>query len=63
MQRKLINFDEAVERYGFKRWGLRWMIRKRAIPFLKIRRRIYFDVVKTDAWADKHSVDVNPNNQ
>ena len=62
MQKKMINFEEAVNRYGFKPWGLRWMIRKRAIPFLKIRRRIYFDVVKTDAWVDKHSVDVNPDN-
>lgn len=58
MQRTMINFKEAVEKYGFKPWGLRWMVRKRLIPFVKIGRRIYFIVEKVDLWLEKHSVDV-----
>jgi len=56
---KLITFNEVLERYKFKKWGLRHLMRNRAIPLVKIgtgRGRIYFDPKDLDDWINQNKI-------
>ena len=55
-EEKLLDFKTVVERYHFKPWGLRWRIRLRQIPFVKLGRSIYFDPDDLEAWIEKHKI-------
>jgi predicted DNA-binding transcriptional regulator AlpA len=54
--KRLLNFNEVVEKFSFKPWGLRWRIRLRQIPFVKIGRSIYFDPLDLEEWIEKHKI-------
>lgn len=56
MQKRLLNFKEVVEKYSFKPWGLRWRIRIRAIPFVKLGKSIFFDPEDLEKWIRQHKV-------
>lgn len=56
---KLLTFDEVLERYKFKYWGLKNLVRKRAVPFVRVgvgRGRIFFDPSDLDIWIEKNKV-------
>lgn len=43
-EEKLLTFNEVVDRYKFRPDSLRWLIRTRQIPIVRIgKKRIYFD--------------------
>lgn len=50
MTKKLLNFKEVCRLYSFTPNGLRWLIRCKSIPFVKVRARIYFDPADLDIW-------------
>lgn len=59
MCKRLLNFKEVVQRYSFKPWGLRWLIRTRAIPIVRIgtgRGRIYFDPEDLERWKNNRKI-------
>jgi hypothetical protein len=53
-KRNIITFDELCERYPFKPWTVREYCSQQRIPHLKVGRRVYFDVLKIEAWLEKH---------
>jgi len=56
-EEKLLTFDDVIERYKFKVHGLRWLIRTRQIPIVKIgKKRIYFDPEQLEDWKKKQSL-------
>jgi len=58
---KLLTFDEVVERYKIKKWGLRHLIRQRTIPIVRIgtgRGRIYFDPTDLDNWINENKIKI-----
>ena len=62
-EEKLLDFKTVVDRYHFKPWGLRHLIRNRAIPIVKIsasggRGRIYFDPIELEKWIDDRKISV-----
>lgn len=59
----LIDSQELLRRYpALKSKGknpfyrLQWLTRSRAIPLVKIRRRIYFDPAEIDAWIESQKI-------
>jgi len=62
-EEKLLDFKTVVDRYHFKPWGLRHLIRNRAIPLVKIstdggRGRIFFDPKELDRWIEERKIPV-----
>lgn len=55
--RKLLTSREVCRLYGFTKWGLQHLVRKRRIPIVKIGRRIYFDPKKLDSWVEEHEIE------
>ncbi|MDA2920645.1 helix-turn-helix domain-containing protein [Desulfobacterota bacterium AH_259_B03_O07] len=58
-EKKLLNFQDVVEIYSIKPLGLRWLIRTRQIPFVRLgtgRGRIYYDPVDLDSWIKKSKI-------
>jgi len=43
---------------ALKHWGIRWLIRTRQIPIVKIGRRIFFDPEDISAWIEDHKIPV-----
>ena len=56
---KLWDMNELLKNYKvLKLWGVRFLIRQRAIPMVKIGRRIYFVPEDIEAWIKQHKVPV-----
>ena len=56
-EEKLWDIHQLLERYpAFKHWGVRWLIRNRKIPLVRIGRRIYFDPNDIEAWKDSNKI-------
>jgi predicted DNA-binding transcriptional regulator AlpA len=55
LKRKLLDIDDLVEAYGFKRWTIRTYCSQRKIPHIKIGRRVFFDPVSIEAWIQEHT--------
>jgi hypothetical protein len=60
MEKRLLDFNEVVKRYSFKPWGLRWLMRTRAIDgMVRVgngRGRIYFDPIVLEQWIKRHTI-------
>ncbi len=59
MCKRLLDFKEVVRRYSFKPWGLRWLIRTRQIPLVRLgtgRGKIYFDLQDLEQWIESHKI-------
>lgn len=54
--KRLLNFHDVVDKFSIKPWGLRWRIRLRQIPFVKIGRSIYFDPLDLEHWIETHKI-------
>lgn len=58
-QERLLNFNDVVVRYKFSPHSLRWLIRTRQIPIVRIgKKRIYFDPEDLGRWISKGKVPV-----
>lgn len=55
MQELLWNFEETRKQIKKSEHGLRWLIRRRAIP-LRIGNRIYFQPEEIRKWVLEHSI-------
>ena len=60
---RLIDSHELLRRYPAlasrgknKLNRLHWLIRNRAIPLVKLKRRIYFDPADIDAWLESQKI-------
>ena len=58
-EERLLTFEDVVEQYHFKPHGLRWLIRTRQIPIVRIgKKRIYFDPDDLSKWVHERKVPV-----
>lgn len=62
---KLIDSQELLRRYPAlagkgknKFYRLQWLTRSRAIPLVKIGRRIYFDPQEINSWIEAQKIPV-----
>ena len=54
---KLWNLNQLLEHYpAFKEHGIRWQIRLRKIPIVRIGRRIYFDPMEINRWIEGNKI-------
>lgn len=59
---KLLDFKTVCERYHFTSNALRWLLRYRRIPFVRIGRgrgRIYFDPEDLRNWIEENKIKAN----
>ncbi len=56
MQELLWNFEETRKQIKKSEHGMRWLIRKRAIPLVRIQNRIYFRPDEIIKWIDNNSI-------
>ena len=56
MQELLWDFEETRKQIKKSEHGLRWLIRNRAIPIVKIGNRIYFQPEEIRKWVLEHSI-------
>ncbi len=53
----LWDFEQTRKKLQKTRWGLRWLIRTRQIPIVRIGRgRIYFDPREIEAWINRNKI-------
>jgi len=56
MEQLLWDFNETRKQIKRSEYGMRWLIRQRAIPIVKIGNRIYFRPEEIRDWIKKHSI-------
>ena len=57
MRERLWDLNMLLENYpALKPWGVRWLIRKRRIPLVKLGRRIYFDPIEIETWIESQKI-------
>jgi len=56
MEQLLWDFEETRKQIKRSEHGMRWLIRQRAIPIIKIGNRIYFSPEEIKEWIKKHSI-------
>ncbi len=62
MAEQLLDLHQLVEKYpALKIWGVRWLIRNRRIPIVRIGRRIFFDPQDVSTWIDEHKIKCTDN--
>jgi len=56
---QLWDLKQLLKHYpAFKEWGVRWLIRNRRIPIVRIgSRRIFFDPEDIKNWIDSQKVE------
>lgn len=60
MKTRLLNVKEAAEYTGLKPGTFYNLICRREIPYVKLRRRVFFEKADLDLWIDRSKVEVNP---
>ena len=54
----LWDIHQLLENYpAFKEHGIRWLIRTRKIPMVKIGKRIYFQPSAIFSWVEKQKLE------
>lgn len=54
---KLWDIHQLVKNYPcFTHWGVRYLLRERRIPFVRIGSRLYFDPVDIADWIKEKKV-------
>lgn len=56
MTELLWDFETARKKLGKSVHGMRWLIRKRGVPLVRIQNRIYFSPSAIQKWIDQNSV-------
>ena len=59
----LWDFEETRKQIKKSVHGMRWLIRQRAIPLVRIGNRIYFRPDEIKKWIDEHSIPTRENNK
>jgi len=55
---QLWNLNQLLEHYpGLSYHGVRWLIRNRRIPIIKIGKRIYFDPQEVEIWKNSQKIE------
>ncbi|MGH7801041.1 MAG: hypothetical protein ACREOW_10515 [Thermodesulfobacteriota bacterium] len=53
----LLDIHQLAEKYpAFKKWGIRWLLRHRRIPMVRLGRRIFFDPEDISEWLDSQKI-------
>jgi excisionase family DNA binding protein len=55
MGKRLLTVPEVANYLAKTPMAVYQMVSKQQIPFVKVRRSVYFDVVKIDRWINKNS--------
>jgi hypothetical protein len=63
MEELLWDFEEARKQIRKSVHGMRWLIRRRAIPMVRIGHRIYFQPEEIKRWIDEHSIPAQEGNK
>ena len=54
---KLWDLHQLLENYpALKYHGVRWLVRNRRIPIVKIGKRVYFEPSSIQIWVNEHKV-------
>ncbi len=56
MEQLLWDFEEARMKLGKSVHSMRWLIRTRAVPIVRIQNRIYFSPSAILKWIEEHSI-------
>ena len=56
MEQLLWNFEETRKKLGKSAHSMRWLVRKRAVPIVRIQNRIYFRPQEIEKWIEEHSI-------
>ncbi len=57
MAEELLDVHQLTKKYpALKTWGIRWLVRNRRIPIVRIGRRIFFDPMDISNWLDSHKI-------
>lgn len=56
MEQLLWDFEEVRMKLGKSVHSMRWLIRTRAVPIVRIQNRIYFSPSAILKWIDEHSI-------
>lgn len=53
----LWDFEKTRKKLHKTRWGLRWLVRTRQVPFLRLgKKRIYFDPKDIKEWINRQKI-------
>ena len=52
IKKRLLTLKEAAEYLGLSPWSLRWHQTQGHLPYLKIGKRIMFDIKRLDQWIE-----------
>ncbi len=55
-KKRLYNLKEAAEYLGRTHWGMRELVWKGKLPFVKDGGKYYFDLNNLDAFIEKHKM-------
>lgn len=61
MNQLLWDLDEASKQLKKSKWGIRWLVRARRIPFVRIgegKGKIYFDPSELKNWIESQKIPV-----
>lgn len=54
---KLWDIQQLIQNYpAFSHWGVRWMVKTRRIPMVRLGRRIYFRPEEIERWIAANSI-------
>ena len=56
MEKRLLNIQQAAEYTGYAEATLYKLIHFREIPFIKLKRRVMFDILALDEWISEHAI-------
>ncbi|MGE5444052.1 MAG: hypothetical protein ACM3SR_05530 [Ignavibacteriales bacterium] len=57
MAQQLLDIHQLADKYpALKKWGIRWLVRNRRIPIVRIGRRIFFDPKDISDWLDANKI-------
>lgn len=54
--KKFLLLKDVLKLYPFSEWSLRYLVRKRMIPYYKFGKKLYFNPEEIDAHMEKHRV-------
>ena len=52
----LWDLEQTRKKLGKSVHSMRWLVRKRAVPLVRIQNRIYFSPSAISKWIDEHSI-------
>jgi len=56
VEQLLWDFEETRKKLGKSVHSMRWLVRTRGVPIVRIQNRIYFRPDEIIKWIDEHSI-------